>query len=194
MEVSCYGLKTEFEHPNPIIFTGYWEVVKHIRGFPCNASSWSLYVQKDVSDIAFKIGDFPHRLIYRWSSIDWRGSSRGIGIADKLTLTQRLTAYLDGVDDKREWYKMGRNLQERSLIHEDFVLVQLTEHFQTFSDYEKSSYWILKKTNRVKLREYKRMLYSKFRQKDYLRYLYVKGTWLFRPFVIGRSTICFEEC
>ena len=116
-----------FNHPNPIIFTGYWKVVKHID-FPCNASSWSV-MSKKMYETLLSVGNFPHRLV-PMVVIDWQ--VQPWDWFEESTIT-RENAYQV---EQSEWYKMGKNLR-KEVIHEDFVLVQLTEHIDIL-DYEKS--------------------------------------------------------
>jgi hypothetical protein len=110
-----YGPPTK--HPNPIIFKGYWDVMKHID-FPYNSDYWSV-MSKKMYETLLSVGTFPHRLI-PMVMIDWQVQPwEWFG---ETTIT-RENAYKV---EQSEWYKMGRNLR-KEVIHEDFVLVHINE-------------------------------------------------------------------
>ncbi len=115
---SLYRTK-QFEHPNPIIYTGYWKVVKHID-YPHTDNYWNV-MSKRMYETLLSVGDFPHRLIpmvmidsrtFIW---DW---------FEETTIT-RENAYQKG---QPSIYAAGNKSIKKEVCFGDFVLVQITEH------------------------------------------------------------------
>jgi hypothetical protein len=117
----------KFEHPNPIIFKGYWEVIRHID-FPYNSIFWSVMSRK-MYETLLSVGNFPHRLV-PMVVIDWQ--VQPWDWFEESTITRENAYKLE----QSEWYKMGKRLK-KDIIHDGFVLVQLTEHSDIL-DYENS--------------------------------------------------------
>ncbi len=97
-------------HPNPVIFTGYPDVVKHID-YPEPDNNWNV-MSKRMYDTLLSIGNFPHHVI-PVAIVDWRVQ-------------------------KKDWYNTSGNLRKEIALW-NFVAIQLTEHLDIF-DYEKSKY------------------------------------------------------
>lgn len=97
-------------HPNPVIFQGYLDVVKHID-YPEPDNNWNV-MSRRMYDVLLSIGDFPHRVI-PVAIVDWR--------------VQR-----------KDWYNEAGELRKEICLW-NYLAIQMTEHLDVF-DYEKSKY------------------------------------------------------
>jgi hypothetical protein len=114
-------------YPNPIIFTGFWDVVQHID-FPNNYESWNV-MSKKMYETLLSIGNFPHRLI-PMVVIDWQ--VQPWDWFEESTITKENAYQVE----QTKWYKMGKRLK-KDIIHNDFVLIEMHEHIDIL-DYENS--------------------------------------------------------
>lgn len=98
-----------FKTPNPVVFAGYPDIVKHID-YPYPNNRWSVMSQR-MLDALLKVGNFPHRLI-PVAVVDWRIS-------------------------EAERYDRFGNLRKELTVN-NFVAVQITE-LSDFLDHDESS-------------------------------------------------------
>lgn len=99
-----------FPHPNPVVFEGSIDVVRHID-FPETDNDW-LVMSSRMYDALKTVGEFPHRIL-------------PVVITDT-----RL--------NPRDWYDSSGNLRKETALW-NYVAVQTTKYLDVF-DYEKSKY------------------------------------------------------
>lgn len=97
-------------HPDPVIYTGYLDIVRHID-YPYPDNSWNVMSRK-MYEALLSVGDFPHQSM-PVAIVDWRVQPE-------------------------DWYDTTGNLK-KDIALRDYVAIQITEHLDIF-DYDKSTY------------------------------------------------------